>query len=53
MSINAETVQVSAVTVFRMGTAQAAQGTFNGYDFIAVGKVSEEELLDMIESALP
>lgn len=46
-------VEVSAVTVFRMGTAQAAQGTFNGREFIAVGKVAEVELLDMIESALP
>ena len=47
------TVDVSDVTVFQMGTALAAQGTFNGKEFIAVGKVSEAELLDMIESALP
>jgi len=46
-------VVVSAVTVFEMGTAMAAQGTFGGRQFIAVGKVPEAELLDMIESALP
>jgi len=46
-------VQVSTVSVFQMGSALATQGTFGGRQFIAVGKVPEAELLDMIESALP
>ena len=48
-----DSVQVSAVAVFQMGSATAAQGTFDGREFIAVGKLPEAELLDMIESALP
>ena len=41
------------VSVFQMGAARAAQGTMGDYRFIAVGKVEDEALLDMIESALP
>jgi len=46
-------IRPSAVVVFQMGSATAAQGAFHGRQFIAVGKVPEAELLDMIESALP
>jgi hypothetical protein len=43
----------SRVTVYRVGAATAAQGTLAGHELIAVGKVREAELLDLLESALP
>lgn len=46
-----DTLAPSEVMVFRMGAALAAQGAFQGREFVAVGKVPEPELLDMIESA--
>ena len=43
----------STLHVFRLGAALAAQGTVESYDVIALGKVAEDELLGLIESALP
>ena len=39
------------VTLFKAGSVLAAQGTVAGQDMIAVGEVSESDLLDMINSA--
>lgn len=41
------------VVVMRWGAVLMAQAWIRGHEFIAVGRVSEEELLDLIESALP
>jgi hypothetical protein len=43
----------SRVTVFQVGSAVAIQGRVDGFDLIVIGKASEAELLDLIESALP
>lgn len=43
----------STLQVFRLGAALVAQGTVESYDVIALGKVTEDELLSLIESALP
>jgi hypothetical protein len=45
--------ETSRVTVYRLGAAMAAQGTLAGHELIAIGKVREAELLDLLESALP
>ena len=41
------------VVLFELGAARAAQGTIGGRRYLAVGKVDEDALLDLIESALP
>ncbi len=41
------------VVVFAVGATTAAQATIGEHRLIAIGKVAEAELLDMIESALP
>ena len=43
----------SSVMVFQLGTATAIQGRVEGYSLMVIGKVSEAELLDLIESCLP
>jgi hypothetical protein len=43
----------SAAIVFRMGAVTVIQGEIEGFHLIAIGKVSEAELLDLVESALP
>ncbi len=43
----------SAVVVFNLGSALALQGEVEGFNLMAIGKVSEAELLDLIESSLP
>lgn len=43
----------SAVVVLRLGAVTVIQGELDGFDLIVVGKASEAELLDLIESALP
>ena len=48
-----EAVSGDEVFSFRMGAAGAVQGTVGGERYMAVGKVTEDELLDLIESALP
>lgn len=39
--------------VFRMGVATVVQANLRGRQLVAVGKVGERELLDLLESALP
>lgn len=41
------------VTVYSMGAVTVVQGRVAGTDVIALGRVPEAELLDLIESALP
>ena len=41
------------VIVAEIGRATAVQGRLRGRDVMAVGKVSEDELLDLLESSLP
>ena len=41
------------VVLFRMGAVRAAQGDIGNRRFIAVGRVSDDDLLDLIESSLP
>ena len=36
-----------------LGTGRFARGSIRGFELIAAGKVGEEALLDLIESALP
>jgi hypothetical protein len=43
----------SAVVVFDLGSALALQGEVEGFDLMAIGRVSEPELLDLVESSLP
>lgn len=43
----------SAVVVFDLGTAIVLQGEIEGYYLMAIGKTSEAELLDFVESSLP
>lgn len=43
----------SAVVVLHLGVVTVIQGELDGFDLIVVGKASEAELLDLIESALP
>jgi hypothetical protein len=45
--------QASSVTVFDLGTAKAIQGEVEGFQLLVVGRASEAELLDLIESSLP
>ena len=40
------------VLAFRRGGLAALQGDAQGVDFIALGKVSDDEILDLVESAL-
>jgi len=46
-------LESSSVIVFQIGAATALQGRVDGFDVIAVGKVPQAELLDLVESALP
>lgn len=39
--------------VFRMGTATVVQANLRGRELVAIGKVDERALLDLLESALP
>ncbi len=41
------------VVVFQIGTTTAIQGRIDGHELIALGRASEAELLDLLESALP
>jgi len=43
----------SAVVVFHLGPVTAVQGELEGFNLLVIGKTSEAELLDLIESALP
>jgi hypothetical protein len=52
-TLEAERIGPSTVTLFRMGSALVAQGDVQGYELIAIGKASEDELLDLLESSLP
>ncbi|HEX6884618.1 MAG TPA: hypothetical protein VF530_14685 [Planctomycetota bacterium] len=46
-------VEAGKVMVFELGSARAVQGRVEGFRILAVGKVGETELLDLVESALP
>lgn len=52
-AIGDPTASTSAVVVFQLGAATVVQGHVQGFDLIALGKVPQVELLDLIESALP
>ena len=41
------------VVVYQLGSTAVAQGTIGEHELIAIGKVPEAELLDLIESSLP
>ncbi|MSR61833.1 MAG: hypothetical protein EXS08_05255 [Planctomycetes bacterium] len=43
----------SSVVACQVGSATTLQGTVDGFEVIAVGKVSQGELLDLLESARP
>jgi hypothetical protein len=45
--------EASRVVVFQAGAATVVQGTVAGFRLIAIGKVGETELLDLLESSLP
>jgi hypothetical protein len=45
--------EASSIAVFELGSVRVAQGRVNGFDLIAIGRVVEAELLDLIDSALP
>ena len=47
------TPEPDTIAVFSMGRATVLQGSVRGQRLMAVGKVGEAELLDLIESALP
>lgn len=43
----------SGVVVFELGSSIVVQGELDGHELMAIGRASETELLDFIESALP
>jgi hypothetical protein len=43
----------SSVVVFSLGAATAIQGTVDGFELMVIGRTSEAELLDLIESSRP
>jgi len=51
--IDGAPLSTSTVVACQVGSATALQGKVDGFDVIAVGKVSQAELLDLLESALP
>jgi hypothetical protein len=51
--LESERLTPSDVVVFQMGSTTVAQGNVEGHSLIVIGKASQAELLDLLESALP
>jgi hypothetical protein len=52
-NFGAPPAETSQVTIYQVEHVAVAQGRVNGFDLMAMGAVSEGELLDLIESSLP